>query len=128
MKIAKFKLERGIYFGDQWFTGNAWVLTGFFTSDVGSSVESFVKFIQNIDEDGTSSNYCFLEKEDDDVIIGCQFDEDPYENGIRMSQKEFLSMLNQWRELVKQKPQEIIVYKEGESYRLEGHGFPDKQE
>lgn len=126
MKIIAFRLCEGDYLGYKLLDDKAEILIQFFLSDVGPYGESFIEFINDVDYHQTTRNYTCVAKEGNDVLIGCQFDDYPYEDCFRISQKEFLSMLDQWRKLVKQKPQEIIVYKEGESYRLEGRGFPDK--
>lgn len=127
MKIILFKLINRIYLGDALFGYNTFILSNFLTDDVGPYGESFVRFIEDTSDEETIRNYSCVMKEDGDVLIGCQFDRDPYANCIRMSQKKFLSMLGQWGKPIREKPQEIMVFKEGESYRLEGHGFPDKQ-
>lgn len=123
-KVIVFRPVDGIYFGDSLLNDDSWILSSFLTDDVGSRGLTFKNFIQDYNRKRTSSNFSRLIKEGDDILIGCQLD-NPYENCIRMSQKEFISILDQWDNLIKQRPEEIIVYEEGDTYRLEGHGFPD---
>lgn len=125
MKIAKFRLINGTYLDSELLGENTWILSSFLTDEVGPFGAEIKDFINNPKKESRGSNYCFAEKEGADMLIACLFDEDPYENCIRMSQKEFVSIIDQWDNLIKQRPEEIIVYKEGDTYRLEGHGFPE---
>lgn len=128
MKIIVFRLVDDIYLGKELCEENTWILSGFLRDDAGPHEILFKDFIGNFNEQRCGGNFSWLEKDGDSVLIGCGWAENPYENYVIMPQKEFLSILNQWGQLIRQDPREIIMYKEGESYRLEGHGFPDKQE
>ena len=121
MKIAQFKLFDRIYLSNGPSKDDFWILSGFLTDDVGggNGAETFKDFINDPNSIETGSNYTTMEKDGDDIRIACQFDRD-YEPHIRMSQKELLSILDQWQALVKLRPKEIIIFKRDESYILEG--------
>ncbi|HEV2601449.1 MAG TPA: hypothetical protein VGT41_04060 [Candidatus Babeliales bacterium] len=127
MKIAQFKLHDRIYLSNGPSKDDFWILAGFLTDDVGSCPSpSYKKFINDPNWTETGSNYTMMEKEGDDVRIACQFDRD-FEPHIKMSQKELLSILDQWEALVKLGPKEIIIFKRGESYILEGRNSSAKE-
>lgn len=120
MEIILFKLVGRAYLGHELFDDKYCTLMEFLSSDVGAYGEVFKKFVNDSNEVETSSNYCCLVKESDHVFIGCQLDESPYEDCIGMSYAEFVSILDQWGKLVDAELPEIVVFKEGDSYRLEG--------
>lgn len=127
MKIAVFKLYDRTYHSEESY-GNFWILTGFLTDDVNwYSLPLFKEFINNPHEIQTGGNYSIMEKEGDDILIGCVFDDMLFDPCIKMPQKELLSILHQWEELVKLRPAEIIIHKRGESYILEGRDAPSKE-
>ncbi|HEV2601516.1 MAG TPA: hypothetical protein VGT41_04405 [Candidatus Babeliales bacterium] len=127
MKIVKFKLINDIYLSAEPSKGDFWILSGFLTDDVrGGGVPSYREFINNPNEIETGGNYMMLEKQGNDMLLGCQYDDD-FEPCIKMPQKELLSILDQWEVLVKLRPQEIIIFKRGDSYILEGRNKSSKE-
>ncbi|HEV2601515.1 MAG TPA: hypothetical protein VGT41_04400 [Candidatus Babeliales bacterium] len=127
MKLVTCELiDDKVYICENSSGGDFWILAGFLTSDVGGGASSYREFINNPNQIETSSNYTMMEKEGDELLLACQFDYD-FEPCIKMSQKEMLSILDQWQELVKLRPQEIIIFKRDDSYILEGRNAPSKE-
>ncbi|HEV2600792.1 MAG TPA: hypothetical protein VGT41_00705 [Candidatus Babeliales bacterium] len=127
MKIARLKLSDGSYFPAEQSKDNFWILAGFLTDDVSwYETSSYREFINNPHEIETGGNYIMLEKEGNDVLLACQYDDD-FEPYIKMSQQEFLSILDQWEALVKLRPAEIIIFKKNDSYILEGRNAPSQE-
>jgi len=96
-------------------------LAFFFTDDVRSHVASFKSWLLNPLLDYTASNYSFLEKEGDTVIIGDQYAVgDPYEYCLELPISDLIQLLDQWDTLYKRKPKEIIIKCENGKIVLEG--------
>ena len=55
----------------------------------------------------TAGNYVIINVESDDIFIGSEFDESDDER-IVIKKDIFLALLNEWQELVKNNPDEII--------------------
>lgn len=123
MEIVKIRLSEGYYHAEEPIEDNAYALSCFFTDDVGPSGDSYIRFINSNDCNELSSNYTCFAKVGSDILIGCQFDKDPYEDCIKMSQKNCVSMIEQWQELREQDCEEIVIIREGELYKLEGREF-----
>ena len=105
-------------------------LVAFLTLDVGDCKGdfSFKDWICDSQTESTSGNFSFLKKEGDNILVGCQFDGDPYRACIRMPQTELISILNRWDELTAWKVQEIIITRNGDTFTVEGHGFREQQD
>ena len=106
-------------------------LAAFLTLDVGDfkGYFSFKDWICDSQTESTSGNFSFLKKEGDNILVGCQFDSDPYRACIRMPQKELIFVLDRWDELVDcWKAQEIIITRNGDTFTVEGHGFREQKD
>ncbi|HEV2601514.1 MAG TPA: hypothetical protein VGT41_04395 [Candidatus Babeliales bacterium] len=128
MKIIRLKFSDGIYLPAEQSYGDFGILAGFLTDDACSySTPLYRQFIYDSNRTETGGNYSIIEKENNNVLIGCVFDDDPFEPAIKMTQQQFLSILDQWEELIKLRPKEIIIFKRGDSYILEGRNTPSKE-
>ncbi|HEV2601221.1 MAG TPA: hypothetical protein VGT41_02900 [Candidatus Babeliales bacterium] len=117
-------LIEGTYLSSGPSKENFWILEGFLTDDVSSySIPFYREFLNDPNQIKTGGNYSVIEKEGDDVLIGCEFEPILFEPCIQMPQKELLSILDQWEALVKLRPAEIIIFKKNDSYILEGRNL-----
>lgn len=85
-----------------------------------SLVDCYRDWILNQQYEDTAGNITFIEKENDKITIGKLFVDDPYEVVFETTQEQFLKILDQWEELCKSKPKEIIIKKEGGIITLTG--------
>jgi len=100
-------------------------LAFFLTDDVGcDGVGSFKEWINDPTQIATSSNYSYLEKDEDDpskTIIGCEVEEgEPGEVVFETTIKQLNYILDRWGQLCKEKPKEIIITRDGDNVTLEG--------
>ena len=124
MKYIKFKLDRHRYYPEESNCKDLRMLGAFFRSDVGCDISSFKDFLLDQGQEDTASNFSFLEKEGNNIVIGCLYSEDPYEWTFETTIKQLIEILDQWEKLCKLEPQEIIITREGDSITLEGKDFP----
>jgi|GEM_PF-3208316 len=109
------------------------MLGAFLGMDVGTDVENgqppFKAWIYDDRYENTGSNFSFLEKEGDKIIIGCEhWKNDPYEWIFECTKKQLAHILDRWAELVPLRPKEIIIIYDGETYFVEGRDFPDQSD
>jgi hypothetical protein len=74
----------------------------------------------------TGCNYTYLEKEGENVVLGCLFDEDPYERALTVPVPIMIDLLTQWDAVCKTDPDEVTVYYENGKFRVEGHKKDEK--
>lgn len=77
--------------------------------------------LEDSDEVTSGGNISYLYKENDFVFIGDLYSEE--EDGgpfLKMSVENFVKILDQWDELYKTKPKEILIIQEDDVVRLEG--------
>ena len=105
------------------------MLGAFLTSDVvgPNGARSFKKWIFDERYPDANSNFSFLEKEGNNIIIGCDhWVNDPYEWTFECTKNQLAYILDQWAELVPLRPKEIIIIQDGDSFIVEGYDFPSK--
>ena len=97
-------------------------ILGFFLRDeVGYEVVSYKDWISNPNYDYTAGNTIYLEKKDDNIILGDLYADKEYEEDVlEIPQKQLLDILDKWEELCKQMPKEILITMEGDKITLEG--------
>src|ERR1700750_1211292 len=89
------------------------ILYYFLSDDVNSDAAGFQKYLNDPSELYISSNFCSLEKDGENIIIGCCFDEEIsqeeyYKNALTVSTKSLYDLLTEWDKAWKEKPDEII--------------------
>ena len=90
-----------------------YVLGFFLTGDVGSSPEIFIELCEEFsdEEDQQNTNQSYIKVINNKVIVGDLFAEDcgdpPCE--IELTKENFISIIEQWRSLRKEKPDEILI-------------------
>jgi len=107
------------------------MLGAFLHSDVGMDVKSrpcpFKNWIYDDQRQDTGSNFSFLEKKGEKIIIGCEhWKDDPYEWTFECTREQLAHILDRWAELVPLRPKEIIIIYDGETYFIEGRDFSDQ--
>ena len=62
-------------------------------------------------------NYTFLDKEDGNAILGCWFDEYPYDHALTVPIPVMIDLLEQWDMVCKMEPDEVMItYDQGKFY------------
>ncbi len=100
-----------------------------FRDDVGRNFDLWRKWLNNIDENmqEVESNATWLEKYDgqvtltaitDIIIYGREGNPIPEGYRIHMSIENAIELINSWEELLKTKPEQIMIYEEGGIYRM----------
>lgn len=128
MQIAVFELSHRFYRGTVLLDENNAILVGFLSDDVGwIGAPRYKIFLEDPLVRDIGGNYSCFKKVGTDIYIGCVFDDNPYEDYIKIKQKNLILLLDQWDKLINQEPAEIFLFQEGDSYWLEGKGFPDQK-
>lgn len=127
-KSIKFKHGLMSYNAQKTTSAHLEMLGAFLASDVvgpwGAHV--FKEWIFDDTSEDISGNLNFLEKENDRIIISSHFSDNPYEWTFECTKEQLAHILDRWAELVPLQPKEIIIIEDGDSYIVEGHGFPSK--
>src|SRR5262249_8285659 len=101
------------------------LLGHFFSDEIGvKRAPFFINCISDPQFDSIGSNYTFMERDGDLAIIGCLYDEDPYERALEVPVPIMIDLLEQWDAVCKTDPQEIIVtYQDGKFTVQRGHSI-----
>ena len=99
-------------------------LSAFLTDDVGPRGASrWIEWLLDGIPSDAESNHCFLEKENNDlVLIGTipswLCDEDPYWDSFQMPIPQLVYLLEQWKKVWEDKPDEVIITRENNVYMV----------
>ena len=102
------------------------ILAYWFTDDVGSWIDSWRKWLNN-DSEATESNATWLEKYKDEIIFGSitdmiqskgRFFEPTDEQMITVPREQVIEMLNTWEQLIKTKPDKIMITEENGVFKM----------
>lgn len=98
------------------------ILTFFLLDDCGIEIESWKKWFLEEPYTSVGSNATYLIKDEkkNKVYISRIWDDDPDAEELELSGEQFLHILDRWEELLKERPKEIIITKEGEKITMEG--------
>lgn len=107
-----------------------YVITEWFRSDVVRNFDSWRELLMSTDKDKqeAESNATWLEKHGDQLtltaitdILTYEYEGNPIPDGYRihMSIKNAIELINSWEELLKTRPEQIIIYEENGVYRME---------
>jgi len=93
----------------------------FLTDDVHrGGGQKWIKFILKSPYQDCTSNYSFLEKENGNIVLGCIFDEDPYDRALTVPIPVMIDLLEQWDMICTMNPDEVIItYNQGK-FHVEG--------
>jgi hypothetical protein len=80
----------------------------------------WIEFILDDKYQECTSNYTFLEKEDGNIILGCLFEDDPYDRALTVPIVVMIDLLEQWDVVCATNPDEVIVIYDGEKFTVEG--------
>ena len=107
-----------------------YVITEWFRSDVVKSFDSWREWLNDSSEDmqAAESNATWLEKHGDQLtltaitdILTYEYEGNPIPEGYRihMSIQNAIQLIDSWEELLKTKPEQIMIYEENGVYRME---------
>ncbi len=92
----------------------------FLTDDVGSRPSVFKKYAFNNRQQYMSSNATTLEKQNGYILLRDQYPEEESPVNLKMSQDQFIKLLDDWEEKVcKLKPKEVIIKYENDEFIIE---------
>ncbi len=101
-----------------------YILGSFLASDVRGSGNSFGEWLDMEDNFCCSGNITYLEKEGNEIWLSDLYgEEDPPLHYCKLTREQFLYILDTWKKLYKQNPEEIILTKDGDDIKMEGRGF-----
>jgi len=120
MKYIKLKYRGRSYHLSEDYANKLYLLAYFLLCDVTSSSESFIDWLKDPAFDYTTSNFAFLEKEGDIIIIGRESAENEYEDIFEIKVNNLIAVLEKWKKLYKEKPKEIIITYDGQHVDLIG--------
>lgn len=120
MEYVSLARQDNHYFIEKWNSSQMEMLGSFLQSDAGSRIYNWIDWLKNTRYKDTSSNFSFLEKEGNNIVIGCQFSEDPYEWTFESSIDDLVYILEEWQKLCSAKKREIIITRENGTFTLEG--------
>ena len=105
------------------------VLADWLTDDVRNNFDSWRKWLCDISEDmqETESNATWLNKHENQLMLTAitdimiyEYQGNPIPEGYRihMSIQNAIELINSWEELLKTKPEQIMIYEENGVYRM----------
>lgn len=120
MEFAKLVFDRGSYSYKGGESGQINILVIFLLADAGSSPESFKEWALNPLSISTNSNITTLEKEGNEIILGDLYSEqDDGGPFLKIPHDEFIKILDEWAVICKEKPAEVLLIKEGNTFKFE---------
>jgi len=126
MEYIKFIFLHNHYILDEYKDGSGLLILAFFlTDDVGPEGQTFKEWIDSPTETETSSNASYLEKRNNGIIIGAEWDKF---DGIALGKqhvfettKEQLKyIIDRWVELWHKDAKEILITRDGDNITVEG--------
>jgi hypothetical protein len=95
-------------------------LGNFLTDDVGCFWPGWKKWALDPTQDSTTSNYARLIKEENYILIGDQYSEEPDLGPyLKITIEEFIKVLDQWEQLCKNPPKEVLITRENSEIKME---------
>jgi hypothetical protein len=129
MNSVTIKRFDGMYIPISTTNEALYVITEWFRSDVVKNFDSWREWLRSIGEDKreAESNATWLEKHGDQLtltaitdILTYEYQGNPIPEGYRihMSIENAIELINSWEELLKTKPEQIMIYEENGIYRM----------
>ena len=129
MNSVTIKRFDGIYIPISTSNQSLYTVVEWFRDDVGRRFNLWREWLNNTDENMqvAEANATWLEKHDgqliltaiaDIMIYGSENKPIPEEYRICMSIENAIELINSWEELLKTKPEQIMIYEEGGIYRM----------
>jgi len=86
----------------------------YFLDDCCRCISTFKELINDPTQEGGGGNATFWEREGNKIIITLQWrdDENPYKDAFEATIEELNCILDQWEELLKKMPEEIIMIRD----------------
>ena len=75
-------------------------------------VSTFRELINDPAQEGGGGNEVMWEREGNKIIITLQYQDDPYKDAFEATIEELNCILDQWEELLKKMPEEIIMIRD----------------
>lgn len=121
LSYIKLVLKDRLYLPDEYNDKSLVLLGNFLIDDCGCSrVDRWIDWLKNPQYEDTESNFTFIEKEGDNIVMGCQFTEDPYGWIFESTIDDLVYILQEWQKLCFAKKREIIITRENGKFRAEG--------
>jgi hypothetical protein len=122
MEFVKLKKdEKGYFFPHDSSSIELSHIAFFLTDDAGHHSNSFKEWALNPDVDFTASNYARLLKEENYILIGDQYSEEPDLGPyLKITIEEFIKILDQWEQFCKNPPNEVLITRENNEIKMEG--------
>ncbi len=101
-----------------------------FFRDIFDEFDEYIKIFSNPDFEYTQTDFTFIEREGDTMIIGSHLVidyEDQYKNTLQCTPQQLIDVLQQWRNVLKNKPQKIILQQD-ENGDFHIFALPDHKE
>ena len=123
-QYLKLKLDQNNYFYREEFSEGIYleILGHLLLGEVKFRPAEFIDWVENPYYKGFSGNLVFCRKRDDGTIV-IYFDTfvmDDVEERLIVSKKTFIKIMEDWGRFLREKPEEILVTKEGDEITLEG--------
>ena len=99
-----------------------WALSACLTDDIGShSIDDYIEWCNTTDDDDhdrTYGNISYRHTRNDKVVIGDWTSEECGDKGfeIELTRENFLTIMEQWRKLMKERPDEIVITMDDDGY------------
>lgn len=110
MATIQFELITNHYYLKKVETMVACILANFLTSDVGHYATDWIKFANDQTRPYTSSNASFVDKDDNNILIGDILSEaEDWGPFFVVTKENFIKLLEDWDKLIRQKPSQIFL-------------------
>lgn len=122
MNIVKFFLDinDGTYSYTHASNIEMTILGRFMTSDVRSRPSFYKEYALNVLQQYTNGNSTALEKKNGYILLSDLYPEEGYETQLKMTQDQFLKLLDDWNEKVcKVEPKEVMIKHENGQFVME---------
>ena len=115
-----FKLQ-GASYTQQTDTIGMYILGGFLALEVGLSPSNiFIDWVNDDASDSTNSDWTYLEKEDDCIVLSEIHFPEKVPTKLKIPQDQFLNILLEWRDKIcKELPKDVVLRQENGQYIFE---------
>ena len=126
MEYVKIVFGSCGYFPTKFSGDGMATLGGFFTTEVGRWVSSWVDWVLSDDDDEGMGNATHLEKEDGDIYLSFLYDESDEITRLKISPKNLLELLDYWhKNIVPSRPKYVAIIYENGVYTMKSSDSDD---